>query len=374
MSLLSLIGRLSLNTDGFEAGLKKAESATSAFSSKLVAGLGAAAAAAFSVAAVKGMIDSINEAAIEVSQLAKRYELTTDEVQKLQKATGRLGLDFDNVAGAIGRIQKARSIAMGGGDDGAKAVGLFKALGISKTDALNPLVSAEAILEKIGSASVKTGQGISTQEALFELFGKNALVIKSIMSELKNLGPVKLIDSENINDAVEAMKQAKIASSEQKNAFVPLAAWWSRFSSGTSAEFRKGFANGFGGGPISAIMEGIISPLVEGFSKGWNGQPSTSAPSDAVENRVEEKRQMTRSEILSNARRTLLINSHPESGGFGNINPGGSGSLGNIGGYFFGSNVNNAIANNTLKAAGLLDDIKKDTADFRKLMGGEGGQ
>jgi hypothetical protein len=368
MALLSLIGRLGLDTSGFEGGLKKAESAASSFASSMTAKVGGALAGAFSIAYVEQMIEKINESAVNVANLGKQYELTTEEVQRLQKATGKLGLDFDAVAGAIGRVQKARAMAFAGGEQGDKAIAMFKQLGISKQDATNPLKSFVDLMEVYSETS---SRGKVSREAEFELFGKNAVQIKSIMKELHALGPIKLIDTENIAEALEDLKQEKKEASERKENLLPVASGFTRFKTGFKKTLNEEMAQGFGGGPIG-LISGLLESVQSGIVNAFAGKISTSEPDQARVSRVAEKEARGVDSVIRNAQLTLLRASNPQAGGMGNIASIGSGNLANVGGYFFGGNVNNAIANNTLKAAGLLTDIKKDTAAFRGLLGNEG--
>jgi hypothetical protein len=366
MSLLSLIGRLSLNTDGFEAGLKKAESATSAFSSKLVAGLGAAAAAAFSVAAVKGMIDSINEAAIEVSQLAKQYQLTTDEVQTLQKATGRLGLGFDNVAGAIGRIQKARAIAMGGGEQGQKSLGLFAELGVKSGDVLNPMKSVVDVMKDIATNSEKGGKSAGIQRAEFELLGKNAIVLKSVMTEIKNLGPVHLFDSNEIQDALDAMRELKRAESERKIAMAPIAAGWNRGVAAGSKTLTAGWEEMKSTMSPFSLLGGLIASPIDFLAEAFAGGLSRSGPDPERIERLNKKKALQK----YGAGRQYERVENTSAGVYSAIAPG-SGSLAGIGGFAFGDGANQEIIKNTKRSAFMLEEIKRDTQSLTQALNSE---
>jgi hypothetical protein len=366
MSLLSLIGKLSLNTDGFESGLKRAESATEKFSAGLVTKLGAAAAAAFSVAAVKGMIDSINEAAVEVSQLAKQYELTTDEVQMLQKATGRLGMDFNGVAGAIGRIQKARSIAMGGGEQGQKSLGLFAELGVKATDVMNPMKSVVDVMKDIASSTERGGKNAGVQRAEFELLGKNAITLKSVMVELKNLGPVQLFDSEQIQNAVDAMKEAKRAASERKLAMAPLAAGWDRGVTGFSRSIKDGWNEMMVTKNPFSLLGGLIASPFDFIAEAVNGGVSTQAPDQVKMDRVSQRKALQKYGV---GRQYEMVQ-NTASSVYSAIQTG-SGSLAGIGGYSFGDNANQEIIKNTRKSAFVLEEIKRDTQQLTQALNGE---
>jgi len=375
MALLSLIGRLGLDTSGFEGGLKKAESAATGFAGSMTAKVGGALAGAFSIAAVTAMANKINEAAVEVEHLAKQYSLTTDEVQLLQKATGKLGLEFGNVAGAIGRIQKARAIALGGGEQGDKALNLFGALGVSEANVLNPVRSVVDLMKEIAAQAEKGVRPLSAQKAEFELLGKNSIQLKSIMVELKNLGPVKLIDGDTINSALEAMKEAKRAQKEAMVAALPAASASSRFT----AEFFSGMnmANkALGGGLLGALGAIVSSPvwIGTGLDAAMNGAPSTSDPDSTGEkmNRLNEARDIRR----NRARERQSWNSFKEVEEIqaiqGIATRNGSGSLANVGGYFFGDQANQSLLSEAKRTSYTLEEIKQNTSKMLENFMPEG--
>lgn len=364
MALLSLIGRLGLDTSNFEGGLKKAESASSGFAANLTAKVGGALAAAFSVAAIKSVIEKTKEAALEVKDLAEQYSLTTDEVQLLSKAAKRIGLEFESIAGPLGRIAKARAMLFAGGEDGEKVARLFKSLGVNATAAGDPMVSTVGIMKMIADEASKATRSSSFNKDLFELLGKNAVQVKNVMVELRDLGPVKLIRREDIEMIDEADKKLRSLKGSVGKESAPIIGRFSNAISRAIDEYRSG--KHLGGGEqtwdaLGAFVHGLI------------GELPTAAPDSTIVQRLAEKKLAGKSKSLSESERLLLRASNPQAGGMGNVANLGPGNLGNIGGYFFGGNVNNAIANNTLKAAGLLTDIKKDTAAFRNLLGNEGG-
>jgi len=364
MSILSLIGRLSLNTDGFEAGLKKAESASEKFSSNVTAKVGGALAAAFSIYAVERMVDKINETAVEVEHLAKQYQLTTDEVQLLQKATGKLGLEFGNVAGAIGRIQKARAQALGGGEKGDQALGIFGALGVASSTVLNPLKSSVDVMREIVAGSNNLNRSSERNKAEFELLGKNAIQLKSIMVELKNLGPVKLIDSNNIAQAVGAMQEQRRAYKELLMSFSGIAAASSRFFSGAFGEFNDLAENKSMStqGKVAVSPFVLLKAIYEGSANALYGAPSESDPDLTGEKkrRLDEAMVARRNSKLMHWTGFKEVEQTTAISGI--ASRGGSGSLANVGGYFFGDQANQSLLSESKKTTYLLEQIEEKTS------------
>ncbi len=371
MGLFQLIGRLGLDTSGFESGLKRAESATDKFTGNLVAKLGAGAAAAFAIAAVKNMVSDLHDAAIEVDHLGKRFELTHTEVQQLQKATGRLGLEFESVAGSIGRIAKARALASAGGDQGDKALGMFGQLGINSADVLNPMKSVVDIMKMIAANSSKAGRDTGFESAQFALLGKNALVLKNIMVELKELGPINLIDDENIKDAIEAMKEAKRAKAERNLAVMPIGSFVDRFMAGASDTLNSGVKEGKEMGGTTqffSYLGALIAAPIDGLAQAINGSLSTQAPDEALVKRAADARSMKRrtsSGSSSDSGKSTAVS-------YGLISPG-TGSLAGIGGYTFGSDANHAIVANTKFTAETLAKVQVDVSKMADVLGTEAG-
>jgi hypothetical protein len=374
MSLLSLIGRLSLNTDGFEAGLKKAESATSAFSEKMVAGLGAAAAAAFSVATVERMISSIHDAQVEIGKLARQYGITTDEVQKLQKASGRLGLEFGDIAPILERIQKARAKAAQGGDIGEHIADNFNKLGVSDKDIVS-MKSGVEILREMGEAALKNTGRLDVQNAQFEMFGKHAVVIKNIVQQLANLGPVKMFDEENIKKAEEVEKMRKENQRNLNIAFAPLSDTWSRVllegRKGMSEERNRPEQRGWGTSDPRWWYEKTIGTLRGAAIGAWNGlKDPTELPSLAAFDRASQNNAARRKQAAIDLDRMrsggeMHWNSFKEveqtTAISGIASRGGQGSLANVGGYFFGDQANQSLLSESKKTTYLLEEIKEKT-------------
>lgn len=97
MGLLSIIGRLDLNGAGFQQTLKSSERAADKFAGSVrnkLAGLGAG---VFGINALKQMGMAAIENGKEISDLAKKFNLTTDQVQLLQQEAEKTGKPFNDL-------------------------------------------------------------------------------------------------------------------------------------------------------------------------------------------------------------------------------------------------------------------------------------
>lgn len=354
MSLLSLIGRLSLNTDGFESGLKKAGSSASEFANTMHAKIGGAVAAAFSVAAVEQMMERVKDHALQIKDLSRQYSITTDEVQKLEKASGKIGLGFDSVASAISRIQKARALAAAGGSAGDSAFEIFARSGIDRSTVLNTgKFSAVDIMAKMGPAA-----------ANFDLLGRNAIVVRNVMVELAKLGPVKLISEDQINKIERAEKELKRLR-KQIDVDIGLPA-----ATGTAAaninflQTMKAW-QAMPGATFKTVMLPIMTALasakyVEGLV---TGKADTLPP--------EEEKKKNPSPLVGPTSFALEQGKVIRNSVGTYIGQQAGNSLTSIGGYFFGANTNSEIAKNTKETASAVQEIKKDVSAFRSAMGAE---
>ena len=104
-----ILARLGLNATGFQSGMRQAESASTAFASKLKT--------AFSVAAVGAFAKSIINAADRIGDLTDQTGLAVDQIQELIAIAGKSGLEFTVLQQFIERLREARREAIGGKKD-----------------------------------------------------------------------------------------------------------------------------------------------------------------------------------------------------------------------------------------------------------------
>jgi len=146
------------------------------------------------VSAVGNFIGSVRQSVDEIKDLSDQLEISTDDVQRLQKAANDTGVKFGVITTALQKIEAKKAEALSGD---SKAAGLFAALGA------NPGDSALSILQR---ATEESSKSTEKNAAAFELLGKKAVILKNVVNELRNQGPIKLIDEDQIQqiDQVQA--------------------------------------------------------------------------------------------------------------------------------------------------------------------------
>jgi hypothetical protein len=242
---------LGMNTVGFEQGAKRAQSTFDGLSRSIRKGisaemavLGRAVAGVFTVQAVSRFSAHLKDTVGEIKDMAELLGISTDEVQRLQKATANTGNQMRTLVSSIERIESLRASAATGDK---KAIGTFGILGIDPSKG-NPL----DILRQVVDASSK---GSLQAAAAYNIVGNKALKIKQVMGELQQLGPMKLIEKEQIDqiDAVfkrldEAKRRFTVSSAPVATAVIEGAAnitdpsYWNLLSSMAA----KAFANATG--------------------------------------------------------------------------------------------------------------------------------
>lgn len=379
MALLSLIGRIGLDTSSFEGGLKRVESAAGQTAVNLHQKLGATLAGIFSVAAVQQMVERVHDLQTEIGQLSKQYSLTTDEVQLLTKAAGRLHMEFGDVAGAIERVNKLRSEAAQGGTVGQRAADTFNKLGVTDRDIVDQSKSVVDLLMQIGKTARENSKNLEVQNAEFELLGKSAISLRNVMVELTKLGPVTLIDPDDIARAEEVDRLMKARKRELAAAAAPISSAWDRFKLGSisgAQEFwnmpdqmgwskwslKSGVARGFS--PFLGMLQGladVISPSEEFGS----ALPETEK---AIAKRDQKAR------ISADAAKIRAVATPDEvvkvSQVHGSAIRNGSGSLANVGGYFFGDSANQKLTEASVKTARATTEILSEMKQLSHKIDG----
>jgi len=197
------------------SGVQRAVAGMAKQTEKQFAGIGAeltnriagAFAAGAVVSAVGNFISSVRQSVDEIKDLSDQLEISTDDVQRLQKAANDTGIKFGVITTALQKIEAKKAEALSGDP---KAAGLFAAIGA------NPNDSALSILQRAAEESSKSTE---KNAVAFELLGKKAVILRNVMVELQKQGPIKLIDEDQIQkiDEVnagleEAARYAKAAS------------------------------------------------------------------------------------------------------------------------------------------------------------------
>lgn len=382
MPLLSLIGRLGLDTSGFEGGLKKADSAATGFAASVHQKLGATLGAVFSVAYVEQWIRKVHDAQTEVAQLAKQYSVTTDEVQLLQKAAGRLHLEFNDVAGAIERVNKARAEASQGGPQGQRAADMFNKLGVSDRDIVDQSKSAFDLLKQIGETASKNTKSLEIQNAEFELLGKSATSIKNVLIELSKISPVELFDKDSIARAEEVDRLMKSRQRELARTAAPYSEMWDRFKLGafngtreawnypdeqgwSKWSLKSGAARGFS--PVIGAIQGLLDVI----------SPSEEFGSALPEVEKAIAKRDQKAKLEAEARKIRAVAAPKDDAGkipsvHGITTHNGAGSLSNVGGYFFGDSANAKLTDASTKTAQGVQELLTEVKSMRASIT-EGG-
>jgi hypothetical protein len=181
-----LLARLGLDTSGFKAGLKDAHSSFEKFAR--TAGVG------ISVAGLAAGTRSIIEYGARVSDLAKRYEVSTDAIQKFGDAAVENGSSLEGVAKGFNKLEIAISRGLGGNQ---RIIKSFAALGVTLDDLRS--LSPEEIMKKLGSSSLNAADMVT-------VLGKSALELRPLLQGVAD-GSIEL------GGAIEAgmIKQLKEA-------------------------------------------------------------------------------------------------------------------------------------------------------------------
>jgi hypothetical protein len=248
----SLMAILGLDASGFERGLDRAKKTASSAGQKIglsfrdmVASKVGVLAAGFTAGA---LLDSVLETTRRIHELSKEFRVSTDEVQRWDKASKRVNMTAEDMGSAFDRLKKAREEAIASGN-----VGAFGIFGLGMEELKNTAITTEQVMEKM--SGVLVAHPITDREdvAGMELMGKSGARILSAMQELKNLGPVHLIQHEDIERIQEYDRAIHRYMSDVKQAAVPLVA---RVLEGQSY-IQLLLSNMFKSGPIKGFNKAL---------------------------------------------------------------------------------------------------------------------
>lgn len=114
MPRLSLTATLGLNKTGFDAGMKAAEKTVERFSASAIRKAGSALLAAFGVNRLVSFGQKVVEQGANIDRLSRRFNLTTDEVQILQRESDRTGQSFESLVSDAEKLEQTLSSLRGG--------------------------------------------------------------------------------------------------------------------------------------------------------------------------------------------------------------------------------------------------------------------
>lgn len=230
------------------ADASSAERAVAAFApkaSKYLGGIGAelksqlvgAFAAGAVISAVRSFGAHIVETVDDIKDLSDQLGISTDDVQRLQKAANDAGVGFSKISVAMQRIEALRAQAAGGDKT---AQGYFSALGIDPMKGSGLDILTQAI--DAGTIGGKSA-------AMFDLLGNKAALLKGVMSELKAQGPITLIEPgqiDEIDHANNRLKEIKRQATAQ--------------ATGPAAGFLR-----YIGGALGGLTEGSVGSRIAGL-------------------------------------------------------------------------------------------------------------
>lgn len=210
--MISLLAKMTMDATAAERGVaafsKKAGGYLGSIGSELKSQLIGAFAASAVISAVRSFGAHVVETVDNIKDMSEQLGVSTDEIQRMQKAANDAGIKFTVITGALQRIDALRSQAASG--DKA-ASGLFAGLGIDPTQG--------TALDVLTQAVEASARGARENALLFDMVGRKASVLKGIVGELKAQGPIDLI-SEN---SIAKIDQANARLEESKRRLTALA-------------------------------------------------------------------------------------------------------------------------------------------------------
>jgi hypothetical protein len=225
MAWFNIIGKLTLDTASFDAGVKKAESASAGMAKSIGGQLKGAIAGAFTVGAITQFTRSVINAGDRIGDLAEQFQITNEEVQKLEILANRTGVPLEKMGNALIKLAEIRSKASGGDNDAIRLLGSF---GVSQSEAANSAVSNLQLLTKISEEYAKQAGSFDSQARAADLIGTKMESVLRAMRGINDLGPVKIMSDEDIkalsdaSDAIdEIIRQSKVAAA-------PTIGFWGR--------------------------------------------------------------------------------------------------------------------------------------------------
>ena len=166
-----------------KADATQAQRVVASFGAELTKRIAGAFAAGAVIDRIAAFVQSVRESVDEIKDLSDQLGLSTEEVQRLQKAANDAGVKFTVITTALQKIEAMRAQAQSG-DKGA--MGIFQALGIDPNQG-----SALDILKQ-------AVDGTRNSAAVVDLVGKKARILSNIVAEMNVQGPITLISDDEI--------------------------------------------------------------------------------------------------------------------------------------------------------------------------------
>lgn len=183
-------------------------------------GAGIAAGAAAAGAGLFALASEVSDTASEINDMSVRTGLSTKTLQEMKFATGQVGVNFESITGAVGKLTKT----MAGADDGSKAAeAAFAKLGISVTDSEGNMRKMDDVFPEVIKGLAGMGNETERNQLAMDFFGKGAteLVpllaaggdgIDALTQQAHDLGLVMSDEAisagDNFGDSLDAIKGA----------------------------------------------------------------------------------------------------------------------------------------------------------------------
>jgi len=273
MNILTLMAKATLDGRQFKAGVKELEHAADHFAKDNLKYVKRAIIEAFSIGAIVEFTRHVIESAERVNHLSEQFDVSTDEVQKVDFAAKKVGLTFEDWANALIKIGKARKEA--GTNQDIRSV--FERFGQGWDRVNDSAITNEQILKDILRNYSEMEKTSRTRAEFDELAGRKAERLLAMYERMNELPPTMMS-----KDDLDRVKEALIA--------------WQGIEQSVTA---------------SAIQTVRLIPATQAFAKwlahGGFGKGSTLR--DYMEYEMEKQQQ-----LLTN--RKIAATWNPESYGF----------------------------------------------------------
>lgn len=214
MGLFSIIARLTMDTAGFDAGARKAESRATQLGAKVGAAVRNQLAAVFSVGAITQITRHTLDYVGKMQDAADATDETVEEIQKLDYAAKKGGSSLGALLAGLQQLGKVRAAILAG--KGSQEAGILEGMGISRemlqTQSLSQTM--RQVADFLRSNNLGADRGAIVQK-LFGQSGEQLIPvflngITEMGNELERIGAV--MDSNlirKLDEAGDAFDRAK---------------------------------------------------------------------------------------------------------------------------------------------------------------------
>jgi len=190
MGFLSLIARLGADTTEFNLKMKQAEGTATQLGNHISGHIKGTLAAAFGVGAILEFTRRTIELGSHVKDLSEQFDMTPGQVQDVEAAMKRAGLEFGNFATAMDIMSAKRKEAAQGNIELQKT---FYDLGLSVKDVINlGGKSSFDLMMQIGNKT-RGGMTDATRTRLRDIFGRGGPKLGRALSDMSE-APGKMSD------------------------------------------------------------------------------------------------------------------------------------------------------------------------------------